>query len=136
MSFPLLLSRRRHIEFEEADVSVLQNVIFPFLPVLASRLDGGLTAQLLELVVVHHLGADEAPLEVCVDGPCTLRGGWNFQQLHCWMKVVVLEARINKDKAFLKATSRYRYGTRRVQLPGTDEAPVDYPRTLWPGKPL
>mmetsp|Transcript_70889 Transcript_70889/g.224431 ORF Transcript_70889/g.224431 Transcript_70889/m.224431 type:complete len:462 (+) Transcript_70889:311-1696(+) len=53
---------------EEDDVAIPDHVSLALLLVLAGRLDGVLVPQLLEHVVLHDLGADEAPLEVRVDG--------------------------------------------------------------------
>mmetsp|Transcript_113602 Transcript_113602/g.244591 ORF Transcript_113602/g.244591 Transcript_113602/m.244591 type:complete len:208 (+) Transcript_113602:76-699(+) len=58
------------VEHEVDDVSILHNVLFPFLAVLTSSLDGCNTlssGELLEVRVGHHLGLDETPLEVRVD---------------------------------------------------------------------
>jgi len=76
MSLPgqlLLLATGCYVELEEDDVPVQHCIVLPLLPVLASRLDSRLRAQLMQLIVVHHLSTDEAPLKVCVDGPCCLR---------------------------------------------------------------
>lgn len=51
----------------------LHNVFLALLPVLASRPDCHLTAQLLEVRVCHRLSADEAALKVSMDTASGLR---------------------------------------------------------------
>lgn len=57
---------------EVDDVPVCHRVVLALLPVLARCLDRVLRAQLVQLVVVHHLGTDEPLFKVCVDGASSL----------------------------------------------------------------
>lgn len=51
----------------ELTVSVPHDVLLALLAVLSCRLDCVLVAQLLQIVELHNLGADETPLKVAVN---------------------------------------------------------------------
>ncbi len=51
----------------------LDNVVLAFLAVLASCFDCILRLELMQLLIVHDLRTDEAPLKVCMDGACCLQ---------------------------------------------------------------
>jgi len=61
------------VELEEDDVAVLDGVVASLLAVLAGGLGIHLAALRLEVLEVHHLGHDEALLEVGVNAPGGLR---------------------------------------------------------------
>lgn len=64
-------------ELEMDNVPILHNVLASLLSIFTSRLDRrhGLrpVTKIMEVSVSHHLGLDEAALEIRVDGPCCLR---------------------------------------------------------------
>mmetsp|Transcript_106 Transcript_106/g.273 ORF Transcript_106/g.273 Transcript_106/m.273 type:complete len:437 (+) Transcript_106:1044-2354(+) len=68
-----LFLARRDVELEEDDIPVEHRIPLALLPVLASRLHRRFAAQLLELIKVHHLGADESSLEIRVNRTGGLR---------------------------------------------------------------
>mgnify|MGYP001562718542 CR=1 FL=1 len=74
----LLLLRRRNIELEVNNITILDNVSLTLLPVLPRRLNWRhrllAVAEVVEVLVRYDLGLDEAALEVAVDNASCLRG--------------------------------------------------------------
>lgn len=103
---------------------VVDDIGLALLPQLAGGFDGGLGAQLLELLVAHDIRADEAPLKVAVDCARGLRSGSTVRHTARLSKYNAGRPNLEEMRSYTLATALRIGGNMAVSTAGCRAADV------------